>query len=88
MIDCLTSWLSKLMAEARDAEVEVTTLINALLRCRADIVFVSNEIGAGLVPMDALSRQFRDAQGRLNPRIAIVTDSVVCVAAGLPVRLY
>jgi len=87
VIDCLTLWLSNLMGEGRNVEAEATALIEALPDCRADIVFVSNEIGMGLVPMDALSRQFRDAQGRLNQRIAAAADSVEFVAAGLPLRL-
>lgn len=87
VVDCLTLWLSNLMGEARDVDAEVTALINALATCEADIVFVSNEIGMGLVPMDALSRQFRDAQGRLNQRIAAAADSVEFVAAGLPLKL-
>lgn len=87
VVDCLTLWLSNLMGRERDVDVEVTALINALPNCTADIVFVSNEIGMGLVPMDALSRQFRDAQGRLNQRIAAAADSVEFVAAGLPLRL-
>lgn len=87
VVDCLTLWLSNLMAKGRDVGVEVTTLIEALEGCAADIIFVSNEIGMGLVPMDVLSRQFRDAQGRLNQRIAAAADSVEFVAAGLPMRL-
>lgn len=87
VVDCLTLWLSNLMGEARDVDVEVTALVNALASYEADIVFVSNEIGMGLVPMDALSRRFRDAQGRLNQRIAAAADSVEFVAAGLPLRL-
>ncbi len=87
VVDCLTLWLSNLMADNRDIEAEVDTLVEAVRASSADIVFVSNEIGMGLVPMDALSRQFRDAQGRLNQRIAAVSDSVEFVVAGLPLRL-
>ena len=87
VVDCLTLWLSNLMAEDRDVDAEAEALVAAIRVSAADIVFVSNEIGMGLVPMDALSRQFRDAQGRLNQRIAAVADSVEFVAAGLPLRL-
>ena len=87
VVDCLTLWLSNLMAEDRDLEAEVATLIKAIPTCKADIVLVSNEIGMGLVPMDALSRRFRDAQGHLNQRIAAAADSVEFVAAGLPLKL-
>lgn len=87
VVDCLTLWLSNLMANDCDIEAETAALISAAAACPADIVFVSNEIGMGLVPMDALSRRFRDAQGRLNQRVAAAADRVEFVAAGLPLRL-
>ena len=87
VVDCLTLWLSNLMADGRDVDAETDALIAAAAASRADIVFVSNEIGMGLVPMEALTRQFRDAQGRLNQRMAASADSVAFVAAGLPLRL-
>ena len=87
VVDCLTLWLSNLMAADRDIDAETEALIAAAAGSPADIVFVSNEIGMGLVPMDALSRQFRDAQGRLNQRIAAAADTAIFVAAGLPLRL-
>ena len=87
LIDCLTLWLSNLMAAERDIAAETDALVEALRRAEAPVVLVSNEIGLGLVPMEPLSRRFRDEQGRLNQRIAAVADRVEFVAAGLPLRL-
>lgn len=87
LIDCLTLWLSNLMAAERDVAAETEALITALQEATGPVVFVSNEIGMGLVPMEALSRRFRDEQGRLNQRIAAAADRVAFVAAGLPMWL-
>jgi len=87
LIDCLTLWLSNLTAAERDIAAETDALIKALKTASGPIIFVSNEIGLGLVPMESLSRRFRDEQGRLNQRIAAAADHVEFIAAGLPLRL-
>ncbi|MEE8453581.1 MAG: bifunctional adenosylcobinamide kinase/adenosylcobinamide-phosphate guanylyltransferase [Limibaculum sp.] len=87
VVDCLTLWLSNLMHRERDVEVETARLIEALTAAPGRVVLVSNEVGMGLVPVNALGRDFRDAQGRLNQRIAGVADHVEFVAAGLPLVL-
>ena len=87
VVDCLTLWLSNLMHHGRDPEEEGERLVAALGRTVARVVIVSNEVGLGLVPGDALSRAFRDEQGRLNRRVAEVADHVEFVAAGLPLTL-
>jgi len=87
LIDCLTLWLSNLMHHERDIDAETATLINAARDAEGRIVMVSNEVGLGLVPMEKLSRDFRDAQGRLNQRIAEAADNVRFIAAGLPLIL-
>lgn len=87
LIDCLTLWLSNLMAADRDIAAETDALIEALNETSAPVILVSNEIGLGLVPMEPLSRRFRDEQGRLNQRIAAAATRVEFIAAGLPLRL-
>ena len=87
VIDCLTLWLSNLMHHERDVETETRMLTDALQTASADVVLVSNEVGMAIAPENALARRFRDAQGRLNQRIAAVADRVELVAAGLPLRL-
>lgn len=87
VIDCLTLWLSNLMHADRDPEGEGADLVAALRAAPGRVLLVSNEIGMGLAPMEALSRAFRDAQGRLNQRIAAAADRAEFVAAGLPMVL-
>ena len=87
LVDCLTLWLSNLVEAEHDVTAETDDLVFAIRKAPMPIVFVSNELGLGLVPETPLGRAFRDAQGRLNQRIAAAVDTVVFVAAGLPLIL-
>ncbi len=87
LIDCLTLWLSNVMAAGRDAQAEESRLVGVLAGVAAPIVVVANEVGLGIVPDNALAREFRDSAGRLNQAVAGVADRVVFVAAGLPLTL-
>jgi adenosylcobinamide kinase/adenosylcobinamide-phosphate guanylyltransferase len=84
LVDCLTLWLSNLMLAGRDIETEIRRLEEAMLAHTAPLVLVSNEVGSGIVPDNALARRFRDFQGLLNQRVAARADRVVLVVAGLP----
>lgn len=86
MVDCLTMWLSNLMEAGRDIDAETDTFLEAVEN-GPQVICVSNEIGMGLVPETAIGRKFRDAQGRLNQRIAARAGRVAFVAAGLPIFL-
>ena len=72
-----------MLAEA-DVDAEITRVEDVLARRTGAVVLVSNEVGYGIVPDNALARRFRDAQGRLNQRLAARADRVVLVVAGLP----
>ena len=87
LIDCATLWLSNLLLAEADLEAEEARLLQALATCPAPVVVVSNEVGAGIVPDNALARRFRNAQGRLNQRIAAQAETVIAVMAGLPLTL-
>ena len=84
LIDCATMWLSNLMMEDRDVAAAQKVLLEHLGACRARWVVVSNEVGHGIVPENALARRFREAQGRLNIALAAQANRVVQVIAGLP----
>lgn len=87
LVDCATLWLTNHLLADHDLAAEAETLVQALTRCRAPVVMVSNETGWGIVPENALARRFRDEQGRLNQRLAAMADLVVTVIAGLPLVL-
>jgi adenosylcobinamide kinase / adenosylcobinamide-phosphate guanylyltransferase len=84
IVDCLTLWLSNRMLAGADIEAETAHLKAALDGRRAPVVLVSNEVGLGIVPENALARRFRDLQGRLNQRMAARANRVVLMVAGLP----
>jgi adenosylcobinamide kinase/adenosylcobinamide-phosphate guanylyltransferase len=84
LVDCLTLWLSNLMLAEIDCAAEVDRLEAVLSGIARPVVLVSNEVGSGIVPDNALARRFRDAQGRLNQRMAARADRVVLMVAGLP----
>ena len=87
LVDCLTLWLSNLMAAGYDIEAERAALIAALANLAGPVVLVANEVGLGIVPETALARRFRDFAGHLNQAVAEAAQSVVFVAAGLPINL-
>lgn len=87
LVDCLTLWLANLMAAGRDVDAARRTLAAALPGLAAPAVLVSNEVGQGIVPDNALARRFRDAAGLLHQDVAAAADRVWFVVAGLPRRL-
>jgi adenosylcobinamide kinase/adenosylcobinamide-phosphate guanylyltransferase len=87
LVDCLTLWLSNRLLADADIEQEVAALLDSLAARSAATIIVSNEVGLGIVPDNALARRFRDAAGVANQRIAARADRVEFIAAGLPLRL-
>lgn len=87
VVDCLTLWLNNLMAAECDIDRATEEMLAAAAASHCKIIFVSNEVGLGIVPESALARRFRDAQGRLNQRVAATVERVDFVAAGLPLNL-
>lgn len=87
LIDCATLWLTNVILGDHDVDLYSDALLSALADCHAPVVIVSNEVGQGIVPDNALSRRFRNAQGRLNQRLAAEAQLVVAVMAGIPLTL-
>ncbi|MBP2312307.1 bifunctional adenosylcobinamide kinase/adenosylcobinamide-phosphate guanylyltransferase [Azospirillum soli] len=87
LVDCLTLWLSNLLMAEADVPAKAAELLGALAEVDGRVVLVSNEVGLGIVPDNALARRFRDHAGRLHQDVAAVASRVVFVAAGLPLVL-
>lgn len=84
LVDCLTLWLTNIMLAGGDVSDKCRSLVDILARPTGPWVVVSNEVGSGIVPENALARRFRDEQGRLNQMVASVAGRVELVVAGIP----
>lgn len=86
IVDCLTLWLTNVLLADCLAE-ETAAFLEILPRLPGRVLLVSNEVGGGIVPENALARRFRDEQGRLNQQVAALCGRVTLVVAGLPLEL-
>ncbi len=87
LVDCVTLWLSNLMGRDMDPQVAIDRLAAGLHALKGNVVLVSNEVGLGIVPDNALARAFRDVAGLANQRLAAAADEVYFVVAGIPMRM-
>ena len=87
LVDCLTLWLSNLMHAEIDWPDAGDALATTLSAQTSPVVIVTNEVGGGIVPENALARRFRDAAGAINQRIAAAADEVHLCVAGYPMRV-
>ena len=88
VIDCLTLWLSNvLLAGDRDVDADIARLATVASQAPSGLVFVTNEVGCGVVPENELARGFRDYAGFLNQRMAEVSTRVYFMAFGCPMRV-
>ena len=89
IVECFTLWLSNLLCLEDEArlQLEKKMLLDAVAQFQGDLVLVSSEVGLGIMPMNALARRFGDEAGAMNQALAILSDRVTFVAAGLPMPL-
>ncbi|MDA3894920.1 MAG: bifunctional adenosylcobinamide kinase/adenosylcobinamide-phosphate guanylyltransferase [Desulfobacteraceae bacterium] len=90
IIDCITVWLGNLMHHQGIDEkncAPVGRFLEVLASPPCDVVIVSNEVGMGLIPADAMSRAYRDLAGSVNQKIAAVADEAFLVVSGIPLKL-
>ncbi|MBC25596.1 MAG: bifunctional adenosylcobinamide kinase/adenosylcobinamide-phosphate guanylyltransferase [Rhodospirillaceae bacterium] len=87
LIDCLTLWLTNLILADHDVEESVSELALELGQAEGSVFLVSNEVGSGIMPENALARKFCDVAGQMNQIIASKASSVILVTAGIPQSL-
>lgn len=89
IIDCLTLWLSNLLCgeDPEALERETASFLKLLPEITSDCLLVSNEVGFGIIPANALARRFGDEAGALHQRLASICDRVVLMVAGLPLSI-
>jgi adenosylcobinamide kinase/adenosylcobinamide-phosphate guanylyltransferase len=90
LLDCLTLWLSNIMAHTEnDGQVikRIDDLLSAVREYSGHSIIVSNEVGLGIVPDNPLARKFRDLAGILNQKVAQAADEVYFTAAGIPLKI-
>jgi adenosylcobinamide kinase/adenosylcobinamide-phosphate guanylyltransferase len=89
IVDCLTLWLSNLLgaSDAETAQRETRALVAALPALSGDCILISNEVGFGIIPANALARRFGDESGLLHQRVAALCDRVILMVAGLPLTV-
>lgn len=87
LVDCLTMWVTNLMMEEQDLDAEGDRLVAVLGSLPVSVVFVSNEVGQGIVPDNKMAREFIDHAGLLHQKISQAVDEVYFITAGLPSKL-
>ena len=96
LFDCLTIYTANLLLAEQSTDIEARResvlqqadlVIEAAQASKSTIIFVANEVGMGIVPDNALSREYRDLAGWINQKVAAVSDEVYLVVCGLAVEL-
>lgn len=85
IVDCLTLWVSNILFNDNiDLDNEFKKLEDVITAIPIPLVFVTNEVGSGIVPDNAVSRRFRDEAGLVNQKIARLVDTVILTVSGIP----
>lgn len=90
LLDCLTLWMSNLLLEnLSETQINpyISNLIDSLKKSFCSVIMVSNEVGCGIVPENALARLFRDMVGTVNQKVAQCADRVIWTVAGIPTEI-
>ena len=84
LVDCLTLWLTNLMMKEYDIDTAIDELLGIIRSAPGEIIFISSEVGLGIVPENSMARRFRDLSGKLHQKLAIEAENVLLMVAGIP----
>lgn len=87
LVDCLTLWTSNLLLGDHDIEHAGQDISRAIAMATGPLIFVSNEVGLGIVPDNPLARRFRDVAGTLNQIVAATVTEAVMMFSGLRLHI-
>lgn len=94
LVDCLTLWVCNLMCQENDPlnteeqmAIEAEKLIESAKQYDGEVIFVSNEVGMGIIPANAMARNYADLAGRCNQVIARGAEKVIFVSCGIGIAL-
>jgi adenosylcobinamide kinase/adenosylcobinamide-phosphate guanylyltransferase len=91
LIDCLTLWISNLLTnnslKEREIDEEVQNLVEHCKKVSSIVIIVSNELGMGIVPLNRLTRLYRNIVGKANQQIAAAADEVFLLVSGIPIKI-
>ena len=88
VLDCLTLWTSNIMLNDKvDLDNELEKLLKSIKTSSTTLIFVTNEVGSGIVPANALSREFRDSAGIINQKVAATVETVILAVSSIPVQI-
>ncbi len=89
LIDCITIWLSNLYFETGEEQRNflISEFFENLHKYKGDLIVVTNEVGGGIIPENKMSRNYQSVLGKLNQRIAAVSDEVYVLISGVPMKI-
>lgn len=89
LVDCLTIYVYHLMKNLNQDKIlnHIKKTISAIKKSRAEVIVVSNEVGAGIVPNNKLSRDYRDVLGKINQMFAQAAGEFYVMFAGFPIDI-
>lgn len=89
LVDCLTMWVNNLLMQEDDIllTAEINKLLQVIPKLTGTVIFVSNEVGMGIMPLGELTRKFVDESGRLHQQLGQSIDNVLLIVAGLAMEV-